>query len=375
MFLCRGLAFIALLAPYCPAQTKASDAELDNSESLAMELMVRQSNPEIRLAVLERFWKDFQRAGKIRWAYDEICRASAAADQSEWALTASEKLLAWDPRDVEIAEKSLKLAEDTKDAALIEKWSALAGRAAECVLSSPLPGEAGKRQMAIARLLRERVDYLAYSAILQIADFGRRREALEEFLECRKGSVYKSAAEDLYLQAWRESGDAKGTLAAAKKILEQDDSNLSALAIVADSYHQSEREPQKLMVYARRILAVIDKQPKQEGFTDAEWSRQKALLKGHTYWVLGSASMQQDRYKEADRSLRAALPYVKEDSNLLSTTLFYLGWANYQLGNLSDALRFNKQCTLVKGPYQAQAMKSVQAITASMAKPPEASGR
>ena len=330
---------------------------------------MRQSSPEIKLIVLDQFWKEYRRAGRIHWAYDEICKAFEAANQSDRALTAGEKLLAWDPQDIEVAEKSLKLAEDIKDTALIEKWTALAARASDSVLSSPPPGDAGKRQVAIARSLRDHLDYLAYSALLEIADSGRKREAIEEFLKCHKSSAYRSAAENLYLQTWRDSGDAKSTLAAAKRILEQDDSNLSALAILADSYHQSEQEPQKLMAYARKILAVLDKQPKPEGLTDAEWSSQKAQLRGHTYWVLGSVCMQHDKYSEADKSLRAALPYVKEDKALLSTTLFYLGWANYQLGNLSDALRFNRQCTLVKGPYQAQAMKSVQAITASMAKP------
>ena len=336
-----------------------------------MELMLRQSSPETKLVVLAHYWKEYQRAGTIQWAYDEICKTFEATDQWDRALAAGEKLLALDPQDVEIAQKSLKLAEDKMDTTAIEKWSALAARAADTVLSSPQPGEAGKRRMAIARSLRDHTDNLAYSAILQIADSGERRETIEEFLQCHKDSVYKSAAEDLYLRTWRESGDAKDTLAAAKRILEQDDSNLTALAMVADSYQQSEQEPKKLMAYARKILAVLDRQPKHEGLTDAEWSRQRALLRGHTYWVLGSVCMQQDKYKEADKSLRAALPYLKDNNQLLSTALFYLGWANYQLGNLSDALRFNKQCALVKGPYQTQAVKSVQAIAASMAKPSE----
>jgi hypothetical protein len=122
-----------------------------------------------------------------------------------------------------------------------------------------------------------------------------------------------------------------------------------------------------LMAYARKILAVLDKQPKQEGLTDAEWSRMKAPLKGHAYWMIASVSMQQNRYSDADKSIRMALPYLKADSQMLSTALFYLGWANYQLGNLSDAVRFNRQCALVRGPYQAQAARSVQVMSAQAA--------
>jgi tetratricopeptide (TPR) repeat protein len=223
-------------------------------------------------------------------------------------------------------------------------------------------------ETANARALRERLDYLAYQDIARIPETGGRRRAIEEFLKGRKSSSsYRTAIEDLYLQTWRDSGDTQGALAAAKRVLEQDDSNLTALAIVADSYMQSEKEPQKLLAYARKILAVVDKQPKQPGLTDAQWARKKAPIMGHAYWMIGSVSMQQDKYKDADKAIRAALPYVKEDSRLFSAALFYLGWANYQLGNLSDAIRFNKQCALVKGPYQGQAAKSAEAFSAQAA--------
>jgi hypothetical protein len=341
---------VALVAQHSPAQT-----EPENIESAEMELMMRQSDPEMKLRLLDRFWKDYQKAGMIHRAYDEVCRTFEATGQPGRALAAGEMLLTRDPQDVEIAQKSLKIAEDQKDAALIEKWSAIAARAAGS-------GEAGN-----ARALRVHLEYLAYSGIARIADTGKKREAIEAFLKSHKGSPYKIAVEELYLQSWRESGDPQSTLAAAKRILELDDSNLTALAIVADSYMQSEKEPKKLMAYARKILAVLDKTPKQEGLTDAEWSRKKAPLMGHAYWMIGSVAIQEDRYSDADKALRTALPYVKQDSRLLSAALFYLGWANYQLDNLSDAIRFNKQCALIYGPYQGQAAKSAQAFSAQAA--------
>jgi len=342
--ICGALTFVALLVQHCPAQTA------EKIEPAEMEFMMRQADPEMKPRLLDQFWKDYQEAGMIHWAYDEICRAFVASGQPVRALAVGEKLMTRDPQDIEIAQKSLKLAEDQKDAALIEKWSAIATRAA---------GSSGA--------LHDHVDYLAYSAITRIADRGKKREAIEEFLKSHPGSPYKTAVEDLYLQSWRESGNPQSTLAAAKRILEQDDSNLTALAIVADSYMQSEKEPNKVLAYARKILAVLNKQPKPAGLTDAEWSRKKAPLIGHAYWMIGSVSIQQDRYSDADKAIRAALPYVKDDSPLFSTALFYLGWANYQLGNLSEAIRFNQQCALVNGPYQGQAARSAQVFSAQAA--------
>ena len=74
--------------------------------------------------------------------------------------------------------------------------------------------------------------------------------------------------------------------------------------------------------------------------------------------------MQQNRYGQADRSIRAALPYLRNDARLTSTALFNLGWANYKLGNIADAIRFTQECSRLKGPYQEQAVKNLAVIRA-----------
>ena len=88
----------------------------------------------------------------------------------------------------------------------------------------------------------------------------------------------------------------------------------------------------------------------------------KAPLKGHAYWMIASVSMQQNRYSDADKSIRAALPYLRGDSRLLSTALFYLGWANYKMENFNEAVRFYKQCMAFRGQFQEQAAKNLNVI-------------
>ena len=76
------------------------------------------------------------------------------------------------------------------------------------------------------------------------------------------------------------------------------------------------------------------------------------------YWMIGSALVQQNQFAAADKSIRTALPYLKDDKRLTSAALFYLGWANYQMRNYPDAVRFNEQCMLLKGPYQDKAARN-----------------
>jgi hypothetical protein len=77
--------------------------------------------------------------------------------------------------------------------------------------------------------------------------------------------------------------------------------------------------------------------------------------------------MQEDKYRDADNSLRAALPYLKGDNQMTSDALFYLAWANYQMRNFSDAMRFSTECTRIDGPYRAQAAKNLEVFRAETA--------
>ena len=357
----RGLAFTALLVQGGLAQQDRQAGDSPIAEPSVLKDLFLQSSTETKLGLLDQLRADFEKAELIPWAYEQICETLEAAGQLDRALEVGERLLDRYPQEIEIALKGLKIAEKKQDAALVRKWAETASRISDRVLASP---QAAKRRMELARSARIYMDYLAYCEILRIADPTRKVERVQEFLQRRKDSVYRSAAEDLYLETWRQSGDTRKTLEAAKKILEQNDSNVVALTVVAESYMKSESDPRKQVTCGTRILALLDRQPKPEGLTSAEWSKKRALLAARAHWIIGTAAMQQDRFGEADRSIRVALPYLRGDTRMTSAALFYLGWANYRLGKLSDAIRFNKECALVNGPYREHAEKNLRAIQA-----------
>src|SRR5439155_19179062 len=193
-----------------------------------------------------------------------------------------------------------------QDTALTKKWSEMAARAANHVLALPAGQES---RIKLARSVRAYAQYVEYAAVLRISDPARQREQAEEFLQRNKESCYRLAVENLYMESWRESGDARQTLAAARKILENNDGNVVALTMVAENYQQGENEPKKLMAYGAKILTLLNQQSKPEGLASAIWSAEKARLAARAHWMVGSASIQQEKYSDADRSIRAALPY------------------------------------------------------------------
>jgi hypothetical protein len=61
---------------------------------------------------------------------------------------------------------------------------------------------------------------------------------------------------------------------------------------------------------------------------------------------------------------------LRGDSQLTSDALFFLAWANYQMGNVSDAMRFNTECIRIDGPYRSQAAKNLEVFRAETAPKP-----
>src|SRR5205814_3538285 len=113
-----------------------------------------------------------------------------------------------------------------------------------------------------------------------------------------------------------------------------DQANEDVLMMVAENYAQKDKEPDKVVAYAEKAILLIDR---------AAPADKKAALSRRASWLVGSISMQQNNYAQADKAIRVALPYLKSDARLTSTALFYLGWANYKIGNIAEAIRFTQE--------------------------------
>jgi len=229
------------------------------------------------------------------------------------------------------------------------------------VIASPKDTEIDRRRLALAPQVITYVDYLAYADILQTPTRARKLELIEQATQTSPQSAYIPAMRRLTLAIWREI-DPQKAVTIAEKMIEKDPTNEEALIMVAESYVQRDKEPEKALAYGEKVVALMEHTAKVEGIPDAEWSKKRAGLMGRANWLIGSISMQRGNFSQADKAIRAALPYLKGDQKLVSTALFYLGWANYRTGNIAEAIRFNQDCTRIRGPYQEQAFKNLAVI-------------
>jgi tetratricopeptide (TPR) repeat protein len=361
--LLQGAIVTAFIAGSCSAQREPPNLNRTDAQSVLLHQIRWESERTKKLGHMEAFAAQYPNDEAIGWVYEQMYNIYVDEKMVDRALALGEKLMAMDQEEVELAYKNLKLAEGKKDPALIKRWAEAAAASARCVLAAPQKTEMGARRLELAPQVLSYTEYLEYTDILRTTNRAKRLELMAEFLECNPKSIYAPAVQRLSLTTWREIDPGKA-LAIAEKIVEKDQTNEDALIMVAEHYMLRERDLDRVTSYSEKVIALVEQGTRLEGISDADWAKKKGLLTGRANWLIGSVAMQQNRFSQADRSLRAALPYLRGDSRLNSAALFYLGWANYKIGNVADALRFNQECARSKGPYQDQAAKNLAVIRA-----------
>ncbi|MGH9661860.1 MAG: tetratricopeptide repeat protein [Bryobacteraceae bacterium] len=325
-----------------------------------------------RLPLLLHFISQYPKDESIGWVYAQLRKIHIEQNLLDKAIETGEKLLLLDADDVETIHENLKLAETLKNPALVKTWAARTEAVSLRLAASEKPAdlkaaELWSTRVDLARQLLAYTDYLAYSEALQTPDLKRRLVLLDEFLAQRPKSQYRLQAETHVFYGHQQAGDTAKALAWAEKFVKRDPSNEDMLLLVAEHLFQKEQDPDRVMQYAGKVLDLAATKAKPEGLADADWNKRKTQLTGRANWLVGRISMDQGKFYQADRALRAALPTLKSSDSLTATALFFLGWANYKVGNFPDAIRFNQQCLDMRGPYHEMAAKNLSAIQAERA--------
>lgn len=143
-----------------------------------------------------------------------------------------------------------------------------------------------------------------------------------------------------------------------------------ALGIQADNA-LSRNQTDRAAALASRMIAAANKKP-PEGISAADWESTKSATLGQAYYIIGTSACEHSRFADADRNLRAALPYIKGSSGQLGIAYFCLGVVNYNLANMTaskakmlEAAKFSEQAAAIPGPKQSDAYKNSIAMKAA----------
>ena len=280
--------------------------------------------------------------------------------------------------DMENAFQSLKEAETKKDSALVKKLAAETFALARQAASTPAPEDAAEKQawtnhVAYAKEIETHTEYALLVTALQ-ASHAEAIDLLSALEEQNPKSKYLEEAYGRYFLALNQTGEASKIQAVAEKAIKSLPDNEDLLMVLADSAY-NRKQYDSANSYAERLIVSMGKHPKPEGQSAADWERKKSLALGRGYWIAGLTHSEKTQFYDADKDLRAALPYLKGNEAMLAPALFYLGVANYQLGSAArsrarvlEAATFSEQAAAIKGPLSQDAWRNAQVMKAEALK-------
>ncbi|HEX8985020.1 MAG TPA: hypothetical protein VF767_06310 [Bryobacteraceae bacterium] len=368
-----ALALAATVATAPAQRHKLATINAETPEGQLLQQIGTESDEAKKTALLEDFVAKFPQHEGVPWVYEQLIGAYSKAGQYDKALATGDKLIAADPDDVESAYACLQAAEAKKDPDLVVKWSGATSAAARKIVQSPKPADAGEaedwaRRVDYAKQVDVRTEYSLYATMLQTAD-PKKRVLLGDALEQRNPeSQYLAQMRDSRFMAMVQAGDTAKAMALADKAIEKNQASPEMLVAVAQD-SLSKKQFDKASELAKKAAEEAAAKPKPANVSDDDWARWKTQIAAPAHWIAGIGAASQKKWAAADQDLRAALPGLKNNREMLAEALFNLGLANYRIAEAGnperarDALRFSRECAAIPGRFQGPASTNVKAIS------------
>lgn len=365
-------AAFALAVPALVFSQKSQGFDPNTPDGKMVYAIQQESDPAHKQALLQEFVKTYPTSNQAGWAWGQLQAAYLLSKDYDKAIEAGEKSLAADPDNTEIAYNNLKASEGKDDADGVMKWSAETSKAARKEIASFKAGQDDKSRLDYAKQVDTYTEYSVYAMAAKTTDPAKIVTLVESLQQRAPESPYLSKAYGRYLTALQQTGQKEKAATAAEQQLQRDPNNEDVLAFAASENLQKNNQ-EKTLAYASKLAEVMQSKPKPDDVADADWAKKKETMLGVAYWMEGVSYNGQHQYSKADKSLRSALPLVKDNSQLLPIVLFHLGVADFELGKASkshalmqDALKYSQQSAALKSPMQAEAANNVKAISRAM---------
>lgn len=372
------LALIAAAISGLAQRHKLAAINAETPEGQLLQQIGQESDEAKKIGLLEQFAGKYPKHEGAAWVYAQMQPLYVKTGQFDKAIDIGEKLIALDPEDVEFAHQTLKAAEAKKDAGAIKTWALRTSEIARKVAASPQPKEEGevedwKTRVAFAKQVDTYAEYALYAAALQSTDLAKKADLAGALEQHNPKNQYLPQIREQIFLGYVQAKDMEKAVAMVERVPPEQQTSEVMLLAAAD-YYLYRKQPDKVLAFCSRVIELDKTRAKPEGMSDADFARQKAAALGRAHWMAGVTYMNEGKLGQADQSLRAALPLVRGDANLLSEALFHLGVANYRMGDaakgdegqsrIMDAFRFTKECAAMKGRFQAQAQKNLAAMQA-----------
>ena len=143
---------------------------------------------------------------------------------------------------------------------------------------------------------------------------------------------------------------------------------MKMFAVMADGA-LARKQFDRAATYGTRLATVMATHPRPEGTPVGDWEARRSQMVGRGNWIAGISYVSLNRFAQADKCLRAALPLIKNDNGLMPAAVFNLGVANYNLARathdkvmMKQALGFFEQAYQLGGQYGPLAGQNIVAV-------------
>jgi hypothetical protein len=354
--------------------------EIDTQEGQLLQQIDNEKDVAVKFRLLETFAKQFPNHEAVTWVLSHIQAHYLETKAYDQVLSTGVKILSVDPLEVSAAHSCLKAAEALKDLPLIKLWSAQTSNIARKAMQVKQPEYGDKDEIAewkqkidYARQVEQYSEYSLYFASLQTKD-SKIKSGLIEALEQRNPtSEYLAQMRTSQTTVVRQV-DIEEAVASAESQFQKNEWNEDLLLMVTTHYMEKRKENAKIVAYSQKLLELLETKAKPEELSDADWDAKKKVMIGSANWMAGLVSSTMERFAQADKHLRAALPYLK-NSDMLAGAYYHLGYVNYRLAEagerikIHEAIRFTQLCIGINSAVQFQATENLKAMKAEYALP------
>ena len=226
-----------------------------------------------------------------------------------------------------------------------------------------------KQRVDFSKQVGTYAEYSIHAAVLQTADAAKKVELADALKQMNPESQYLPAVIPQVFMAYRQLGNTDKAVATAEEFLAKDGTNEDMLLVTADYYMNTKKDPQKTIDYSTKLVNLMSSKPAPQGVSPADWEKKKKSMLGLGHWMIGVTYAGQNKYPDAAKALRQAIPLVEDNPPLLAPALFHLGLANFKMGEKSkndqmvlEAFNLFKRCATIKSPFQAPAQTNISAI-------------
>ena len=179
-------------------------------------------------------------------------------------------------------------------------------------------GQAPSGQPTQKKEIKDPAEYNAYVNAIQQQDPSAKAQALEAFLQTYPNSVMKIDAAEQLMVAYQQAGNAPKMMDAANKVLQLDPNNVRALAILTYTYRATttvqnlQQNLPLIRQYATRGEQALPSMPRQEGMSDADFTKLHNELGAIFEGGLGFVALQEKNYADASKDFGQAVSHESQ---------------------------------------------------------------